>query len=61
MIVNVEHMEATEREAVRSGDGSRVATSYTVTVVVEAVGAQSMGDAVKRVEQRLTRGWAGPS
>lgn len=56
MIVNVEHMEATERNVVTSGEGGRVAMSYTVTATVEVTGVESMGDAVKRVEWRLTHG-----
>jgi hypothetical protein len=56
MIVNVEHMEATERNVVTSGEGGRVAMSFTVTAIVEVTGVESMGDAVKRVEWRLTHG-----
>lgn len=53
MNVNIEHMEATEREVVRSGDGSRVATSYTVTATIEVSGVSSMGEAVRRIERRI--------
>jgi hypothetical protein len=53
MIVNVEHIEATERDVVRAGDGSRVATSYTVTATVEVSGVSSMGEAVRRIERRI--------
>lgn len=56
MLVNVEHIEATEREVVTSGEGGRVTLSYTVTATVEVRGVESMGDAVKRVEWRLTHG-----
>jgi hypothetical protein len=56
MIVNVEHIEATEREVIRSSEGARIVTSYTVTSTVEVNGVESMGDAVKRVEWRLTHG-----
>lgn len=56
MIARVEHMEATEREVVTSGEGGRVTMSYTVTAVIEVTGVESMGDAVKRVEWRLTHG-----
>jgi hypothetical protein len=53
MIVNIEHMEATEREVVRSGEGGRVALSYTVSATIEVSGVANMGEAVRRIERRL--------
>jgi hypothetical protein len=53
MIVNIEHMEATEREVIRSGEGGRVAMSYTVTATIEVSGVSSMGEAVRRIERRI--------
>lgn len=55
MIARIEHMEATEREVVRSAEGTRIVTGYTVTAVIEVTGAASMGEAVERVEKRITR------
>jgi hypothetical protein len=56
VIARIEHVEATEREIIRSAEGSRIVTSYTVTAVIEVTGAPSMGDAVRRIEQRITNG-----
>jgi len=53
VLVNIEHMEATEREVVRSGEGGRVAMSYTVTATIEVSGVSSMGEAVRRIERRI--------
>lgn len=54
MIVHVEHMEATEREVVTTGAGDRVPTSFTVTATVEVSGVLTMGEAMARLERRIT-------
>jgi hypothetical protein len=54
VIVRVEHVEATGREAVVAGDGTPLATSFTVTATVEVRDVESMGEAVRRIELLLT-------
>jgi hypothetical protein len=54
MIVNVEHIEATPRQTVTMPNGAAVASAYTVSITAEVIGPESIGDALKRVEWRLT-------
>lgn len=52
--MTIEHIEATPASFIEAGDGTRVNTSFTVSVVVN-VRAESMTQAVMAVESRLTR------
>lgn len=56
MIVNVEHIEATPRQVVTTPNGMAIASAYTVSVVLEVIGPESIGDVLKRVDWRLTHG-----
>jgi hypothetical protein len=53
-MIEVEHIEATPSTHVLSGDGTRIVTSFTVSVVVN-VRAATATQAVAAVEGRLTR------
>lgn len=52
--MEIEHIEATPATHIERGDGTRIVTSYTVSVVVN-VRADSMTTAVMSVESRLLR------
>jgi uncharacterized protein YlzI (FlbEa/FlbD family) len=52
--VEIEHIEATPSTHIEAGDGSRIITSWTVSVVVN-VRAQRATEAFSAVEGRLTR------
>ena len=52
--MEIEHIEATPSTYIEAGDGSRVITSWTVSVVVN-VRAKHATEAVMAVEGALTR------
>lgn len=56
MRARVENIEGKERTQITTLDGEALTTTYAVTVVVVVSGVDSLGDAVRRIERRITHG-----